>query len=114
MTDLSAAAVREARILDVIRRIPEGRVLAYGEVARLAGLPGRARLVARILAQSGHADLPWHRVLRAGGQIAFAPGSRGFREQCRRLRAEGVRVSNGRVKSTEDQAEHSLDRLLWG
>lgn len=113
MPDLSAAAAREAQILDVIRRIPVGRVMAYGEVARLAGLPGRARLVARILAQGDHPELPWHRVLKAGGQIAFPPGSRGFREQSQRLRAEGVPVEQGRVKLAS-AADDELDRLIWG
>jgi methylated-DNA-protein-cysteine methyltransferase related protein len=43
-------------------------------------------------------DLPWHRVLGAGGRIVFPKASREHREQARRLRAEGVQVENGRVK----------------
>jgi methylated-DNA-protein-cysteine methyltransferase-like protein len=42
-------------------------------------------------------DLPWHRVLGAGGRIAFPRASRAHREQARRLRAEGLRVVDGRV-----------------
>lgn len=101
----------EERILAAVRAIPPGAVASYGEVARRAGLPRRARLVARVL--SGNADpaLPWHRVLRADGRIAFAPGSRGFREQARRLRAEGVEVKQGRVRLAP---EGDLDALLWG
>ena len=114
MTELSAAQARERRILEVIRRIPFGRVMAYGEVARLAGFPGRARLVARILACGDHPDLPWHRVLRAGGQIAFQPGTAGFAEQTRRLQAEGIELKNGRVRRSQDGAEDDLDRLIWG
>jgi methylated-DNA-protein-cysteine methyltransferase-like protein len=41
--------------------------------------------------------LPWHRVVGAGGKIAFPPGSRAHLEQTRRLRAEGVEVTNGRA-----------------
>jgi methylated-DNA-protein-cysteine methyltransferase-like protein len=41
--------------------------------------------------------LPWHRVVGAGGRIVFPPASHNFREQARRLRAEGVSVRDGRV-----------------
>ncbi len=54
------------RVRGIVAAIPAGSVLAYGAVAARAGLPGRARLVGRILAEDGH-DLPWHRVLRADG-----------------------------------------------
>jgi methylated-DNA-protein-cysteine methyltransferase-like protein len=74
------------RILAAIRAIPAGEVAGYGEVARRAGLPGRARLVARLLGQNEDPRLPWHRVLRSDGRIAFPEGSRGFREQSQRLR----------------------------
>jgi methylated-DNA-protein-cysteine methyltransferase related protein len=100
------------RILAVIRALPPGRATSYGEVARRAGLPRRARLVARVLADNDDPDLPWHRVLRADGRIAFAPGSRGFREQTKRLKAEGVRVERGRVRVGTD--ERDIDALLWG
>jgi alkylated DNA nucleotide flippase Atl1 len=66
--------------------------MTYGEVAEEAGLRS-ARQVGRILAEDG-GDLPWHRVLRAGGRCA--PHIE--REQLARLRAEGVRVVDGRVR----------------
>jgi methylated-DNA-protein-cysteine methyltransferase-like protein len=85
-------------IWDVVAQLPPGSVCTYGDVARAAGLPGRAR-------QAGYAlkhvpagmNLPWHRVVGAGGKIVFPAGSSAFREQARRLRSEGVRVENGRV-----------------
>ncbi|MGH3797998.1 MAG: MGMT family protein [Pseudonocardiaceae bacterium] len=82
------------RVCDIVADIQPGSVLAYGDVAARAGLPGRARLVGRILAQAeeGH-DLPWHRVLRADGTPA--PHLAG--EQLARLRAEGVLAEGGRV-----------------
>lgn len=100
------------RILAAIRAIPAGEVAGYGEVARRAGLPGRARLVARLLGQNEDPRLPWHRVLRSDGRIAFPDGSRGFREQSQRLRAEGVRVEAGRVKGL--RAAATLDEQMWG
>jgi methylated-DNA-protein-cysteine methyltransferase-like protein len=104
------------RILDVIRAIPKGQVAGYGEVARRAGLPGRARLVARLLSQNGDRRLPWHRVLRSDGRIAFPDGSEGWREQSARLRSEGVIVENGRVRGQRAAAtpEEALDAALWG
>jgi len=86
-------------IWDAVAMIPAGRVCTYGEVARMTGLPGRAR-------QTGYAlrvlpsdmQLPWHRVVGAGGRVVFPKSSANYREQSRRLRAEGVRVTNGRVE----------------
>ena len=72
--------------------------MGYGQVAMRAGLPGRARLTARILGQNDDPDLPWHRVLRSDGRIAMEEGSAGWHEQSQRLRAEGVVVENGRVR----------------
>src|SRR5947208_3504306 len=71
-----------AAILRTIAAIPRGRVASYGEIALRAGLPRRARLVGRVLREAGpRANLPWQRVLRSDGRIAFTPGSRPFREQ---------------------------------
>ena len=100
-------------ILAVIAAIPSGQVSSYGAVARRAGIPGRARLVARLLSDGGNPELPWHRVLRSDGRIAFPAGSEGFDEQLRRLRDEGVHVENGRVRM-QPMDESDLDRLLWG
>ena len=101
------------RILAAIRAIPHGEVAAYGVVAQRAGLPGRARMVARLLAQSEDPGLPWHRVLRSDGRSAFPPGSRLFKEQVKRLRREGVRIGdNGRVQPPK--REKSIDQQIWG
>ncbi len=98
-----------------IAAIPAGRVASYGEIAMRAGLPGRARLVGKVLGDSDNAlKLPWHRVLRSSGQSAFAPGTRGFREQSQRLRTEGVVVVNGRVDLQRFGWERNLDVELWG
>lgn len=100
-------------ILAVVRRIPAGEVRGYGEVARLAGLPRGARLVARVLAENTDPALPWHRVLRSDGRIALPPGSEGFVEQAARLRAEGVVVEGGRVRASRPSPAAALDALLW-
>jgi len=85
-------------IWNVVAMIPRGAVLTYGEVARAAGFPGRARQVGRALRMiPANLPLPWHRVVGAGGRIVFPKSSAPYREQGRRLRSEGVAVKNGRV-----------------
>ncbi|MEO6688293.1 MAG: MGMT family protein [Dokdonella sp.] len=102
-------------ILRAIKSIPCGCVASYGEIADRAGLPRRARLVGRVLRESpAGAGLPWYRVLRADGRIAFPPGSRGFREQVRQLAGEGILVNKGRVDFARHGWERNLDGLLWG
>jgi len=109
----ASAPIDPSEILRTIRAIPEGCVASYGELATRAGLPGRARLVGRILGEMPDAKLPWHRVLRSDGRIAFPPGSRSFREQVRRLAGEGVLVVRGRVDLSRHGWERNLDAALW-
>lgn len=101
------------RILAAIRAIPRGETAAYGVVAQRAGLPGRARMVARLLSQNDDPTLPWHRVLRADGRSAFPPDTPHHQEQLKRLRREGVRVDDhgrvGRAKRAK-----SVDEAVWG
>lgn len=108
MAELCAAD----KIIAAIRAIPRGQIAGYGEVARRAGLPGRARMVARILSENTDPKLPWHRVLRSDGRIAMPEGSRVYREQSQRLRSEGVVVINGRVRG--QKAARTLDEQVWG
>jgi methylated-DNA-protein-cysteine methyltransferase-like protein len=109
MDALSAAE----RILAAIRAIPRGETAAYGVVAQRAGLPGRARMVARLLSQNDDPTLPWHRVLRSDGRSAFPPGSTDCEEQLKRLRREGVRIDDrGRVRPAK--RAKSLDEEVWG
>jgi methylated-DNA-protein-cysteine methyltransferase-like protein len=105
-----AAAIRKA-----VRAIRRGSFSSYGEVARRAGLPGRARLVGQVLRESGDAPrLPWHRVTGAGGRIAFPAGSAHAREQLARLAREGVPVRGNRAILKRGAAgARSLDALLW-
>ena len=98
-------------IIAAIRAVPKGEVAGYGEIARRAGLPGRARMVARVLSNNEVKDLPWHRILRSDGSIAFPKDSAHYTEQIQRLRAEGVVVVNGKVRGRKVVA--TIDELLW-
>jgi methylated-DNA-protein-cysteine methyltransferase related protein len=67
------------RIYAVVRQIPPGKVATYGQVAELAELPRRARLVGYALyrVDALDADIPWHRVINAKGEISHSPLRRG-------------------------------------
>lgn len=93
---MSTAQMRD--ILDAVLCIPEGRVASYGRVAEMAGWPRRARLVGTALRTlTGGTHIPWHRVLRADGRIAFPTGDPRQELQTELLRQEGVTVQCGRV-----------------
>lgn len=79
-------------MLDVVARIPVGKVATYGDVAARAG-SASARLAGYVLAQLSDESTPWHRVVRADG----TPAPHLATEQIGRLRAEQVQVVNGRV-----------------
>jgi methylated-DNA-protein-cysteine methyltransferase-like protein len=60
------------KVIEIIRGIPEGSVMTYGQIAAQAGSPRGARQVVRILHSLGMKyDLPWHRVVNAQGEIAI-------------------------------------------
>jgi methylated-DNA-protein-cysteine methyltransferase-like protein len=105
---------RRRRVYEVVRRIPEGRVATYGQVAREAGLGRGARFVGFALKHSpDDVELPWHRVIAAGGRIAFPPDSPHYRRQKAFLEAEGVLVRGQRVDLGRHGWQPSLDTLLW-
>ncbi|MGB0470470.1 MAG: MGMT family protein [Ilumatobacteraceae bacterium] len=79
------------RIIDVIRLLEPGEVVSYGDIASDAGAPRVSRHVGRVLAQTS--GLCWWRVVNSQGRLV--PGNE--REHARLLRAEGVKVLNGRV-----------------
>lgn len=80
------------RVIEIIKQIPEGRVMTYGQVAEQAGSPRAARQVVRILhAMSRAHRLPWHRVVNAKGEIAIKDDE-GREMQVLYLRSEGVEV----------------------
>jgi methylated-DNA-protein-cysteine methyltransferase related protein len=109
-------SVRE-RILAAVRRIPRGHVCTYGNVAEVAGLPRRARLVGTVLRQTPAARrLPWFRVINAGGRISFPTGSDAYTRQRRRIEAEGIVFVGGRVDLQRygwPSRDAHLDELLW-
>ncbi|MBM3129591.1 MAG: methylated-DNA--[protein]-cysteine S-methyltransferase [Chloroflexi bacterium] len=80
-----------ARVYALVRRVPRGRVVTYGQLARALGAPGAARTVGWAL-RACPADAPWHRVVNARGEISLRPTA-GYAEQRARLRVEGLRFN---------------------
>ena len=103
-------------ILAAVRRIPRGKVCTYGNVAEVAGLPRRARMVGTVLRQTSGRGLPWYRVINAGGRISFPTGSDAYARQRRKLEGEGVVFVGGRVDLRRygwPARDEQLDELLW-
>ncbi|MBM7652629.1 MGMT family protein [Neobacillus cucumis] len=77
-------------VIEIIRSIPAGKVMTYGQIATLAGSPRAARQVVRVLhSMSKKYKLPWHRVINSKGQIALSDDEF-YHEQLFSLESEGV------------------------
>ncbi|MCJ8267787.1 MAG: methylated-DNA--[protein]-cysteine S-methyltransferase [Psychrosphaera sp.] len=102
------------RIWQTVQKIPVGKVASYGQIADLAGLPGRARLVGKSLGYvPKELSVPWYRVLRSNGQLAFPKGSEQSQLQTGLLQQEDVVVLNNRVKLREFLWQPDLAELLF-
>jgi len=95
---------RDIAFRRMIVSIPPGKVSTYGRVAAAAGYPQLHRAVARLLRTDPADQLPWHRVLGAGGEIKLRGAAAS--EQRARLKLEGVRFRGSRVDM--DECEHVL------
>lgn len=81
-----------------VAAIPEGQVTSYGDIARHCGYPGHARFVGTTLKQlPADSLLPWHRVIKTDGQLAFPVGTPQYQRQRQRLEHEGVKFIEQRV-----------------
>ncbi|SHJ60122.1 methylated-DNA-protein-cysteine methyltransferase related protein [Dethiosulfatibacter aminovorans DSM 17477] len=85
-------------VIEIIKSIPPGKVMTYGQVAEWAGNPRGARQVVRILhSKSRSHDLPWHRVINSKGEISL-PADKGGLLQRHLLEEEGVEFTgSGKV-----------------
>jgi methylated-DNA-[protein]-cysteine S-methyltransferase len=89
--DLDALPRFRRRVLEVVRTIPAGETLSYGEVAAAVGSPGAARAVGQALGRNPFPIVvPCHRVLAAGGRIGGFTAPGGVSVKAKMLAAEGV------------------------
>jgi len=88
-------------------------VASYGQVADLAGLPRRARLVSKVLKTSNDSEIPWHRVVNSQGKVSIPGGLPTHRLQLSLLREEGVELRGTMVNMKKHRWQPSLDTLLF-
>jgi O-6-methylguanine DNA methyltransferase len=96
------------RVLAILARIPPGRVITYGDLARLAGRPGAARAAGNIMRTASVPGLPYHRVVAAGGRVGgygSAPHLKGAL-----LKAEGLRIRGRRIVNFRERQLTALNR----
>ncbi len=106
------------RIWQTVQLIPRGKVACYGQIADLAGLPGRARLVGKALSSVpitgwNNREVPWFRVINSQGKISFPIGGELFEKQKQYLQDEEVVVIGARIKLTEFQWQPDLSEMLF-
>jgi methylated-DNA-protein-cysteine methyltransferase-like protein len=97
----TVSGIRNEALFEAIRTIPRGKVASYGQVAATAGYRGYHRAVARLLKEAPLGELPWQRVLGAGGEIKLA--GLAAAEQKLRLKREGVTFVGKRVDLSRHQ-----------
>jgi len=107
-----------AQIWKTVQLIPKGKVACYGQIADLAGLPGRARLVGKALGKVPECGwqgktVPWYRVINSQGKISFPVGSDFFEKQKHLLQEEQIVVIGSRIKLTNFQWHPDLTELLF-
>lgn len=108
----------QKRIWSVVQLIPEGKVATYGQVADLAGLPGRARLVGKSLQQVPEngfdgQPVPWHRVINSQGKISLPVGSDCAKKQSDLLLEEQVAVLGYKVRLRDFQWQPDLTEMMF-
>jgi methylated-DNA-protein-cysteine methyltransferase related protein len=87
------------KVITIIKNIPNGKVMTYGQIAKAAGSPGAARQVVRILhSMSEKYNLPWHRVINSKGEIGFHSEEM-FLAQKSMLESEGVEFKTNKSVS---------------
>jgi methylated-DNA-protein-cysteine methyltransferase-like protein len=93
----------QERTWDIVRQVPAGRVITYGQIARLVGGSHLARTVGYAMARCPN-GVPWHRVVNAQGRISVRRASEGMAIQRALLASEGVAF----------QADDSIDLRIFG
>lgn len=107
-----------AQIWQTVQLIPQGKVACYGQIADLAGLPGRARLVGKALGKVPECGwqekpVPWFRVINSQGKISFPIGSDYFEKQKNLLQEDQIVVIGTRIKLSDFQWQPNLVELLF-
>jgi methylated-DNA-[protein]-cysteine S-methyltransferase len=93
------------KVYTILKTVPKGKVVTYGQLAKMAGSPGAARAVGMCMKENPHAPIvPCHRVVAADGKLTGYSGKNGVKGKMQMLKDEGVFFVNDRV---------DLDKSQW-
>ena len=95
-----------AAVYALVRRVPRGQVVTYGQIAAMVRHPRSARAVGGAMGRCPD-DVPWHRVVNSQGRISRRRVASGMLTQRIRLEQEGVKLRRGRVSLAKYQWERS-------
>jgi len=83
------------KVLDIVKKIPKGKILTYKKVSELAGFPRAWRAVGNVLSKNRNLKIPCHRVIKSNGKIGGY--NLGIKKKIALLMREGVKIENKRV-----------------
>jgi methylated-DNA-protein-cysteine methyltransferase related protein len=93
------------RVYQIVRRIPRGRVMTYGQIAYILGQGYTPRTVGFVMHGANEKKTPWHRVINSQGRCSTGGVVLPADKQQRMLEAEGVEFSAG--------GSCSLEKVVW-
>lgn len=93
-------------VYNAVKEIPEGKVATYGQIAQIAGYPGKARIVGWALHKNPYQGIvPCHRVVNRNGELSGAFAFGGMEQQRKLLEREGI------IFNENDKID--LEKYLW-
>jgi len=93
------------RVYKIVRRIPRGRVMTYGQIAYMLGQGYTPRTVGFVMHGADERDTPWHRVINSQGKISTGRLVLPSDKQQRMLEREGVKF--------DEHGRCDLEKFLW-
>jgi len=110
--DLSTLTEFQRRVVHYCRRIPAGKVLTYGQLARKAGSPNAARAVGQVMAGNRWPLIvPCHRVVAAGGSLGGFSAPQGLEIKRHLLAREGVALNLHGLPEWSSEEKGRLSRI---
>src|SRR5258708_13351002 len=102
---LKLAGPYRERVYKIVRRIPKGRVMTYGQIAYMLGEGYTPRTVGFVMHGADESNTPWHRVINSQGKVSTTLIVLPADKQQRMLEREGVRF--------DDSGRCDLEKVLW-